>query len=121
MDEKRYEQAMELMKDKEFFKELASQESPEAAQKLFESKGVQLSTAEIKDMRDAFVLVFMSDNSELSDEQLEGVAGGSKIGDWFKKAWEKVDNFMDKTTNDVVDKVIHNEVMYKFDDFLRRW
>ena len=105
MDETRYEKAMELMKDEEFFKECIKQESTESVKKLFESKGIELSVEEINAMRDAFILVTQNDDSELNDEQLEGVAGGSKIGDWFKNTWHEIDTYMDERVNREIDKV----------------
>jgi predicted ribosomally synthesized peptide with nif11-like leader len=106
MDEKRYEQAMELIKDEEFSKELSKQENPEGVQKLFASKGVELSIEELKDIAHAIILMTQTDQ-ELSDEDLEQVAGGSKIGNWFKKAWHKVDSFMDKAVNDAWNKIFY--------------
>jgi len=59
-----------LNADEQLAEKLMSQETPEEAQALLKEIGFQFSAAEILELRDAFLA------SELSDEALEGVAGG---------------------------------------------
>lgn len=56
--------------DEQLTEALFSKETPEEAQALLKSEGFEFTTAEIMELRDAFLA------SELSDEELEGVAGG---------------------------------------------
>ena len=95
------EKAMELFKDKSFLEELAKAETAEEAQKLFASKGAEISIDELMAFRAG---VMQEAGEELSDEDLALVAGGgrgsdaaeavrdamSEVGDFFRgifKGW----------------------------------
>ncbi|MDX9871707.1 MAG: Nif11-like leader peptide family RiPP precursor [Clostridia bacterium] len=70
MNEK-FQRLVEMLNDDEQLAEkLMSQETPEEAQELLKGIGFEFSAAEILELRDALVA------SQLSDEELEGVAGG---------------------------------------------
>lgn len=59
-----------LNADEQLAEKLMSQETPQEAQALLKEIGFEFSAAEILELRDAFLA------SELSDGDLEGVAGG---------------------------------------------
>lgn len=63
----------EIFSDEEFVASLMNMESPEDVQKALAEKGLELSVEEIEKIRQAA----MDQEGELSEEALEGVAGGS--------------------------------------------
>lgn len=69
------EKLKELLKDEAFVKELVEQETVEDAQKLLASKGVDISVDQLNEIRKG-VAARVEEGEELSDEQLENVAGG---------------------------------------------
>lgn len=69
------EKLKELLKDEAFVKELVEQETVEDAQKLLASKGVDISVDQLNEIRKG-VAARLEEGEELSDEQLENVAGG---------------------------------------------
>lgn len=80
------EKLKELLKDENFAKELFSQDNPEDVQKLLEEKGVEISTADIRQIAEILKKVSSGEisqeqlekaaNGELSEDELEDVAGG---------------------------------------------
>lgn len=93
------EKLTELMKDKEFVKKILEMETPEEVQKALAEKGVDLSIEQIEDIRKG-IIARVSSEEEMSDEQLEQVAGGF-IGDLINlvtdvviKTGEMVDSIM---------------------------
>ena len=72
------EKAMELFKDKSFLEELGKTETAEEAQKLFASKGAEISIDELMAFRAA---AMQKAGEELSDEDLALVAGGGRGSD----------------------------------------
>lgn len=70
MNEK-FEKLVEMLNaDEQLAEKLMSQETAEEAQALLKEIGLEFSAAEILELRNAFLA------SELSDEELRGVAGG---------------------------------------------
>lgn len=69
------EKLKELLKDEAFVKELVEQETVEDAQKLLASKGVDISVDQLNEIHKG-VAARLEEGEELSDEQLENVAGG---------------------------------------------
>ena len=65
-----------LLRDEAFVKELIEQETVEDAQKLFASKGVDITVEQINEIRNGVIARVGDDSEELSDDQLENVAGG---------------------------------------------
>ena len=76
MDEKqKIEKLKEIFADKDFTAKVLEMETPEEVQKAVKAKGVEMSLEEIDSIKD-----FVEKNSEgeeLTDDQLENVAGGS--------------------------------------------
>ncbi|MBR1729834.1 MAG: Nif11-like leader peptide family RiPP precursor [Selenomonadaceae bacterium] len=76
MDEKqKIEKLKEIFADKDFTAKVLEMETPEEVQKAVKTKGVEMSLEEIDSIKD-----FVEKNSEgeeLTDDQLENVAGGS--------------------------------------------
>ena len=64
-----------LLKDEAFVKELVEKETVEEAQALLASKGVELSADQLNEIRKG-IAARIEGGEELSDEQLENVAGG---------------------------------------------
>ena len=74
------EKLTELLKDKAFAEEFFKQETAEDAQKFLASKGVDVTIDELNQLRDAIVTRLDDSNGdELSDDQLENVAGGMAV------------------------------------------
>ena len=74
------EKLTELLKDKAFAEEFFKQETAEDAQKFLASKGVDVTIDELNQLRDAIVARLDDSNGdELSDDQLDNVAGGFAI------------------------------------------
>lgn len=69
---------IELMKDPNFVKEVTSQESVADVQKLFKSKGVELSEADVEALGDIIDTVAQK-GSVLSDEEIEKVSAGISV------------------------------------------
>lgn len=68
------EKLAELLKDEAVAKEFFSQPTAEDAQKFLASKGVEVTLDELNELRQA--MVSEVDSDELSDDQLDNVAGG---------------------------------------------
>ena len=64
----------EAMRDEAFVAMLGEAVTPEEAQKLFASKGIEFSLEEVKAI--AKSLQVKAENSELSEDDLEAVSGG---------------------------------------------
>lgn len=69
------EKLKELLKDESFVKELVDKETAEEAQALLASKGVNLTAEQLNEIRKG-IAARIEGGEELSDEQLENVAGG---------------------------------------------
>ncbi|MBR3630635.1 MAG: hypothetical protein IKN55_09240, partial [Oscillospiraceae bacterium] len=68
------------LSDEDFVKTLLSSETPEAAQKLLSDKGVSLSIEEIRSAGETLSKLAEGEiSSELSEDELEQVAGGDVI------------------------------------------
>ena len=67
------EKIKEVFSDEEFVKSLVAMETPEEVQKALAEKGIDLSIDEIKAVAE---LLEKRANGELTDEDLENVAGG---------------------------------------------
>lgn len=65
-----------LEADQNFGAKLFSQETPEAVQSFLKAEGLDFSLEEIEVVRAALVKVLEKGNGELSEGDLEGVAGG---------------------------------------------
>jgi lactobin A/cerein 7B family class IIb bacteriocin len=72
------ERIKEVFSDKAFVEELISTHEPEKIQALLESKDIEMSIAEIEKFKDAVMKKMENPDAalELSDEDLEDVAGG---------------------------------------------
>lgn len=68
----------EIFSDEAFVKELFTKETPEEAQALLETKGIELSVDEIVKIRNVLVkkLEQAQSGEELSEDDLKDVAGG---------------------------------------------
>ena len=73
------EKFLNLIKNKEFFKELISQDSVEDVQMLFKDEGIDLTKEEIEKMGDMIDQIAKK-VSNLSDEELERVIAGTLDG-----------------------------------------
>ena len=69
------EKLEKLLQDEEFVKELLQQETAEDAQKFFAVHGVEISIDELNAIRKG-IMARLDNSEELSDDQLENVAGG---------------------------------------------
>lgn len=67
----------EVFSDEEFVKSLFELETPEEVQAALEPKGVDMSIQEICQLRDILVMMVEKGSTELTEEELEQVAGGS--------------------------------------------
>ena len=83
----------ELLKDKKFLEELITKNSIEDEQKLFQSYGCEISLDELT----AFFKKVTA--SELNDEALEAVAGGSPVF----SSWEERREFYEKLARGEID------------------
>ncbi|MBR3630666.1 MAG: hypothetical protein IKN55_09395 [Oscillospiraceae bacterium] len=103
----------ELMENKSFAKELLSADSPETAQSLLADNGVEMSIEEIIAIAGALEKRLTSEADEnadeLSDSDLEEVAGGSDTG-------EALSDFLNITTD-----VVKKEVDFVIQTIFRRW
>ena len=50
----------------------------------------QLLAEKVKEMKTIFDELAEAGAIELSDEELDAIAGGGKVGDWFKGVWGKI-------------------------------
>jgi hypothetical protein len=95
------EKVLELLKDEGFLEELGKTESAEEAQKLFASKGVEISIDELLALR---ARLKQAAGKELNDEELALVAGGggedrdplhlNDLITFVENAWDKIDWFL---------------------------
>ena len=74
------ERIKEVFSDEAFVKELLSKETPEEVQAMLEDKDIEVSIAEIVKLRELLEKKAKNPDAELSDEDLEDVAGGSLLG-----------------------------------------
>ena len=72
------EKLAELLKDENVVKELLELETDEEVQKFLAAKDIELSLDEIKTIREG-INARLNNSEELSDDQLENVAGGVGI------------------------------------------
>ena len=70
------ERIKEVFSDEAFVKELLSKETPEEVQAMLEDKDIEVSIAEIVKLREMIIKKAENPDAELSDEDLEDVAGG---------------------------------------------
>lgn len=75
--QERLNQLQEKFKEDAFVEKLFSMETPENVQSLLHEEGLEFTLEEIAQLRDALVQALeKGENGELSDESLDGVAGG---------------------------------------------
>ena len=77
MEEKLTQLKATIEADKSFGAKLFSQENPQDVQKLLKEQGIDFSLDEIEVMKAALIKISEKGSDELSDEDLENVAGGS--------------------------------------------
>ncbi len=78
--EERLKQVYELLKKNEqLTKELFTQETPEGAQKVLKNAGIDFTIDEIKTVGKLICQIQENNGRELSEEELENVAGGGLI------------------------------------------
>lgn len=70
------EKIQQVMSDQEFVKELLSLENAEDVQAKFAEKDIALSLDDIKLIKDTIIAKLESGSTELSEDDLETVAGG---------------------------------------------
>ena len=70
------ERIKEVFSDEAFVKELLSKETPEEVQAMLEDKDIEVSIAEIVKLRELLEKKAKNPDAELSDEDLEDIAGG---------------------------------------------
>ena len=70
------ERIKEVFADEAFVKELLSKETPEEVQAMLEDKDIEVSVAEIIKLRELLEKKAENPDAELSEEDLEDVAGG---------------------------------------------
>ena len=70
------ERIKEVFADEAFVKELFSKETPEEVQAMLEDKDIELSIDEIVKLKELLEKKVENPDAELSDEDLEDVAGG---------------------------------------------
>lgn len=70
------ERIKEVFSDEAFVKELFSKETPEEVQAMLEDKDIELSIDEIVKLKELLEKKVENPDAELSDEDLEDVAGG---------------------------------------------
>lgn len=96
----------EILANEEVAMEFFNKETPEEAQAFLKDKGVEISLAEIKEIGAA--LEKMQDG-ELSEDDLENVAGGGVIRD----AYDDIKS--------IAKEVFSRENMRKVKNWFRRW
>ena len=74
------ERIKEVFSDEAFVKELFSKETPEEVQAMLEDKDIELSIDEIVKLKELLEKKVENPDAELSDEDLEDVAGGCLLG-----------------------------------------
>lgn len=75
--EEKIAKIQEVLADKDFIAKVMEMENPEEVQKAFQAKGIELTLEEIEDAKKEIGnRLENADSEEISDEQLEQVAGG---------------------------------------------
>ena len=69
----------EVCKDEEFVKSLLALDGPAEVKAALEGKGIEMTEEEIIQVRDALVKISEKGGEELSEDELESVAGGEII------------------------------------------
>ncbi|MBR1729832.1 MAG: hypothetical protein IJ728_09950 [Selenomonadaceae bacterium] len=106
------EKFAELLDDEKFIEEFLSKESVEDAQKYLTTQGVEMSIEELNNFRNA-IIARIEGGEELSDEQLENVAGGSKFTYQIDKFVDKIDSWKNEHITRPIQRALNN--------FFRRW
>ena len=75
------EKIQEILKDKKFSSQVLKMETPEEVQKAFKQKGLELSLDEIGIIGDLVNSMIARNSTDLSEEDLEEIAGGFNDGD----------------------------------------
>ena len=69
----------ELFEDDAFVDAVCAADSSEEAQKLFAEKGLELTLEEVESLGQSIGKAALSENGELSEEDLDSVAGGLRL------------------------------------------
>ncbi|MDD3852446.1 MAG: Nif11-like leader peptide family RiPP precursor [Syntrophomonadaceae bacterium] len=77
MEEKLAKLQAKIEADKSLGEKLFSKENPQDVQQLLKEQGIEFSLDEIEVLKNALVKISEKGSDELSDEDLENVAGGS--------------------------------------------
>lgn len=80
-----------LLSDKDFMKGIVEMETPEQVQKAFKDKGVEISTEQVQEIG-KIINATVEKGSALSEDELEGVSGGSDFVDGLKAPFKAVGN-----------------------------
>lgn len=97
------EKMKNLVQDHEFMNKMLSCEEPEQVQKLFADNGVEITLEEVKTLGKVLAGMAQSDG-ELSEDDLEGVAGGS-VWDKFREMIELIGMGAPRTSWDGIKRV----------------
>ncbi len=105
--------AEQVFTREEFQAQLMSAKSPEELIAFAKKYDAELTPENAQKMYD-----MMHAEGELSDDELEGVSGGSAIGDWFSKAAKSLETFFTKDVKDFFTKDVP-EYFEGFADFTK--
>ena len=97
------EKMKNLVQDQEFIKKMLSCEEHEQVQKQFDDNGVEITLEEVKVLGKVLAGMAQSDG-ELSEDDLEGVAGGS-VWDKFREMIELIGMGAPRTSWDDIKRV----------------
>jgi predicted ribosomally synthesized peptide with nif11-like leader len=90
------EKLNELLQDEAFLQKLLAADSDTDVQTLLSENGVELTVAEIATIKTGVEARISSDNEELSEEDLENVAGGSDVSDIITSVFDGLGSLGDK-------------------------
>lgn len=102
MEEKLAQLLTKIETDQDLGEKLLSLETVEEVQSFLQEEGMDLTFEELGALKDFFIKVV--ENDELSDEALEGVAGGSFIND-LKKSYDNEINNLQRRAKPVLRRI----------------
>ena len=80
MEQKLFQLKAKIEADNSLVEKLFSLETPEEVQSLLKAEGLDFTVEEINAVREVLVKMLEKNSSELSDDELANVAGGSVLG-----------------------------------------
>ena len=107
------EKILEILKDKNFAEKILKMQTPEQVQVAFKEKGVEISVDEVKIIGSILNKMVEKKTTNLSEEDLNEIAGGGGFGEFMKGVGEGA--------LDVPLNLANTVTAYKYQEKINKW